>query len=84
MVQAQRLLRILCHNCRKPRRLSQHEQEIAIKHLPSVGNETPEFQAFISEWNEILEHASNGVTPIYDPTGCLHCNQILGSPVIFK
>ncbi|MFH1067366.1 MAG: GspE/PulE family protein, partial [bacterium] len=75
MVQAQRLLRILCHNCRKPRHLSQHEQEITLKHLPRMNTETPEFQALLAEWNEMLEHAVNGVTPIYDPTGCLHCNQ---------
>jgi type II secretory ATPase GspE/PulE/Tfp pilus assembly ATPase PilB-like protein len=75
MVQAQRLVRTVCRNCRKPRRISQREHDTILKHLPQEAGKGPEYQAFSEEWNDMIEKAVNGTTPVYDIVGCIHCNQ---------
>ncbi|MFZ5805983.1 MAG: GspE/PulE family protein [Verrucomicrobiota bacterium] len=75
LVQAQRLVRVLCRNCRKARKLHQHEYEVALRHIPKEGGTTSEYQAFYQEWVEMLERVVNGTSPVYDSVGCLHCNQ---------
>lgn len=75
MVQAQRLVRTLCKNCRKPRHINQREHETVLRHLPQDGGRGPEYQAFIEEWNDMIDRAVNGINPVYDPGGCIHCNQ---------
>lgn len=78
MVQAQRLVRSLCPNCRKSRKLTTFEHDVILRHLPMPLNSTGQkaaLSAAMSEWKELIDNAVNGVTPVYDPGGCITCNQ---------
>lgn len=75
MVQAQRLVRLICLNCRKPRKLLERERETILKHLPEEHGRTPEFQALLDEWNELIERTTLGNGSVYDACGCISCHQ---------
>jgi type II secretory ATPase GspE/PulE/Tfp pilus assembly ATPase PilB-like protein len=75
LVQAQRLIRCVCPNCRKGRKLDRREHEVIMRHLPRAEGGSSAYEAFLQEWNEMIEKAATGVSSVYDPVGCLHCNQ---------
>lgn len=75
LVQAQRLLRVVCKNCRKPRQITAKEYEIIMRHLPREDVTNAGYQIFMQEWTDMTEKARLGEAFVFDPVGCLHCNQ---------
>ena|GEM_PF-1062590 len=75
MVQAQRLVRTLCPECRKPRAVTDEERATLRANIPEPSKDALPGVGFDPSWYEVMNETVAGHAPVYDSGTCMRCNQ---------